>query len=217
MELSFEKVSGTGKKAFLKNISFTVKEGYITGLIGANGAGKTTLFHTVMDENAKYEGVIRIDGQDIKECRETIMNRIGFISEEQQFFMDKTAGENVKMYAGLYDVFKEDVFSEFMHRMGLSPGKTVGKMSRGEYLKFQVAFAMAHDSKLFLLDEVTAGMDPVFKKEFFKTLHEIVQEETVAVLMSTHIKEEVDIHMDYVARMEQGRLVSFKEVSEEVG
>ncbi|MBO5165464.1 MAG: ABC transporter ATP-binding protein [Lachnospiraceae bacterium] len=215
MELSFEKVSGTGKKAFLQKISFTVKEGYITGLIGANGAGKTTLFHTVMDENAKYEGVIRIDGQDIKECRETIMNRIGFISEEQQFFMDKTAGENVKLYAGVYDVFKEEVFSKFMHRMGLSPGKTVGKMSRGEYLKFQVAFAMAHDSKLFLLDEVTAGMDPVFKKEFFKILHEIVQDETVAVLMSTHIKEEVDMHMDYVARLECGHLVSFKEASEE--
>ncbi len=216
MELSFERVSGIGKKAFLQDVSFTVKEGYITGLIGANGAGKTTLFHTVMDENAKYEGVIRIDGKDIKECRETIMNRIGFISEEQQFFMDKTAGENVKLYAGLYDVFKEDVFSEFMHRMSLSTGKTVGKMSRGEYLKFQVAFAMAHDSKLFLLDEVTAGMDPVFKKEFFRLLHEIVQDETVAVLMSTHIKEEVDTHMDYVVRMEYGRLVSFKVASEEV-
>ena len=94
----------------------------------------------------------------------------------------------------------------------MSLNKVVGKMSRGEYLKFQLAFAMAHESKLFLLDEVTAGMDPVFKKDFFKILHEILQQEDVAVLMSTHIKEEVDMHMDYIVTLEKGYLKEYKEV-----
>lgn len=213
MELEFEKVSGIGKKAFLKDISFCVHDGFITGLVGHNGAGKTTLFHTVMAENAKYEGFIKVDGKDIRECREEMLSHIGFVSEEQQFFMEKSAMENGKLYAGVFECFDETVFKEYMRKMGLPLNKVVGKMSRGEYLKFQLAFAMAHDSKLFLLDEVTAGMDPVFKKEFFKLLHEIVQDENVAVLMSTHIKEEVDVHMDYIVTLEAGCIKEYKEVS----
>ena len=212
MELEFEKVSGIGKKAFLKDISFCVQDGFITGLLGHNGAGKTTLFHTVLAENAKYEGLIKVDGQDIRGCREAVLSHIGFVSEEQQFFMDKTAMENAKLYAGVFECFDEAVFKEYMRKMGLSLNKVVGKMSRGEYLKFQLAFAMAHESKLFLLDEVTAGMDPVFKKDFFKLLHEIVEDENVAVLMSTHIKEEVDVQMDYIVTLEAGCVKEYKEV-----
>ena len=212
MELEFEKVSGIGKKAFLKDISFCVQDGFVTGLLGHNGAGKTTLFHTVLAENAKYEGLIKVDGQDIRGCREAVLSHIGFVSEEQQFFMDKTAMENAKLYAGVFECFDEAVFKEYMRKMGLSLNKVVGKMSRGEYLKFQLAFAMAHESKLFLLDEVTAGMDPVFKKDFFKLLHEIVEDENVAVLMSTHIKEEVDVHMDYIVTLEAGCVKEYKEV-----
>ena len=211
MELEFEKVSGIGKKAFLKDISFCVRDGFITGLVGHNGAGKTTLLHTVMKEESKYEGIIKVAGKDIRECREEVLSHIGFVSEEQQFFVDKTAIENAKLYSGVFACFDETVFKEYMRKMELSLNKIVGKMSRGEYLKFQLAFAMAHESKLFLLDEVTAGMDPVFKKDFFKILHEILQQEDVAILMSTHIKEEVDVHMDYIVTLENGCLKEYKE------
>lgn len=212
MELEFKDVSGKKKGFALKNISFTVQNGFITGLIGHNGAGKTTLFHYIMDEDAAYEGSILVDGKELAVEHTKAMNYIGFVSEEQVFFKDKTARENVELFRTLYEEFSVEIFTEQMKKMELSVNKTVGKMSRGEFLKFQMAFAMAHYAKLYLLDEVTAGMDPVFKKDFFRILHELMKEEDVAILMSTHIEEEIEIHMDYIAILEKGSLVSFEEV-----
>lgn len=212
MELEFRNVSGKKRGFALKNISFTVQNGFITGLIGHNGAGKTTLFHYIMDANAMYEGMIFIDGKELNMQREKVMNVIGFVSEEQIFFRERTAIENVKMLKTLYDEFSMDVFHEQMKKMELSVNKKVESMSRGEFLKFQMAFAMAHQTKLYLLDEVTAGMDPVFKKDFFRILHELMKEEDVAILMSTHIEEEIEVHMDYIATLEKGQLISFEEV-----
>lgn len=201
MRAEFKNVTGQGKKFRLKNISFPVEDGFITGIVGKNGVGKTTLFHYIVDENAKYTGTILIDGKPLRENHKELMNRIGFISEEQQFLKEKTARENVKLFSVLYDRFSEEKFAEAMTCMELSQSKTVGKMSRGEFIKFQLAFAMAHDTKLYLLDEATAGMDPVFKKDFFKMLHQIIAVEDTAILMSTHITEEVSIHMDYVVQL----------------
>lgn len=212
MKVIFEHVTGKKKGFVLKDISFEVQDGFLTGIVGKNGAGKTTLFHYLVDQDAKYDGNIWIDGKLLKENHSTLMNRIGFVSEEQQFFKEKTAMENVDFLSVMYDDFSKEVFKEAMGKMELAASKTVGDMSRGEFLKFQMAFAMAHQTKLYLLDEVTAGMDPVFRKDFFKILHEILRDEDVAVLMSTHIQDEIEIQMDYVGRMEEGRLVSFEEM-----
>lgn len=212
MELTFEHVSGKQKKFAIKDVSFPVKNGYLTGLIGHNGAGKTTLFHYVIDSVDKYEGRILADGQDMRKERTQAMNRIGFISEEQYFFMNCSAIDNVKLCKSLYEEFSVQIFVEQMKHMQLSVNKTLKNMSRGEYLKFQMAFAMAHRSKLYLLDEVTAGMDPVFRKDFFRMIHGLLVEEDVAVLMSTHIEDEIVKHMDYVAELENGALVSFGKV-----
>lgn len=210
MELEFQNINGMGQGLFLKDISFTVRDGFITGLVGKNGAGKTTLFSTVMNMDAKYRGTILVDGQSLREHRE-LRNRIGFISEEQSFFLDKTAKENGRLFSTMYDIFDEEKYAENLNRLEVPGGRTVGKMSRGEKIKMQMAFAIAHDAKLYLLDEVTAGMDPVFRKDFFKLLHELIAEEDVAILMSTHIEDEVRIHMDYVAVLDDGELLSFGE------
>ena len=84
-------------------------------------------------------------------------------------------------------------------------------MSRGELMKFQMAFAMAHKPALYLLDEVTAGMDPVFRIDFFKMLQEVIQTEEASVLMTSHIQTEIGQKTDYVGIMEVGRLVEFGE------
>ena len=86
-----------------------------------------------------------------------------------------------------------------------------GKMSRGEKLKFQMAFAMAHGTKLYLLDEVTVGMDPVFRLDFFKILQKVIEKEEAAVLMTSHIMSEIQQKTDYVGILKEGRLLHFGE------
>ena len=215
MELTFENVSGRKKKFAIKDISFTVENGYITGLIGHNGAGKTTLFHYIVDCDEKYEGNILLDGKNIRSDHAQFMNQIAFISDEAVFFHGKTAIENAKLCKPLYKDFSVEAFVEEMKNMQLSVNRELQNMSRGEYLKFQMAFAIAHGTKLYLLDEVTAGMDPVFRKDFFRILKRLLIEEDVAVLMSTHIEDEIVKHMDYVAELEKGALVSFCSVEGE--
>ena len=216
MELRFENVFGRKRKFRLNDISFTVENGYITGLVGHNGAGKTTLFRYVVDRNEKYEGNILLDGKNIRSNHSDFMNQIAYISDEAVFFLQKTAMENAKICKNLYEKFSMEIFVEEMKRMELPVSRQLQKMSRGEFLKFQMAFAMAHETKLYLLDEVTAGMDPVYRKDFFRILKQLLVEEDVAILMSTHIEDEVVKHMDYVAELKNGELVSFQMVGDYV-
>ena len=84
-------------------------------------------------------------------------------------------------------------------------------MSRGEKLKFQLAFAIAHQPCLYLIDEATAGMDPVFRKEFFEILQRLIVDEQASILMTSHIVSEIQRKTDYVGVMKEGKLVTFTE------
>lgn len=214
MYLEFSHISTKTKGFSLQDISFPVPEGFITGVVGENGAGKTTLFRQVMEEDAGYSGEIYINGMSLREHRRELMQEIGFISEEQKFFGAYHSLQNADFFQGFYDNFNRDLFKDKMLELKVPLGTKLSGLSRGEFLKFQLAFALAHGSRLFLLDEATAGMDPVYKKEFFKELHRIIAKEDAAILMSTHIQEEVMRHMDYVVRLSGGRVLYREEAGE---
>lgn len=214
MYAEFSHVTTKTKGFSLQDISFPVPEGFITGVVGENGAGKTTLFRQVMEENAGYSGEIYVNGMSLRDHRRELMQEIGFISEDQNFFRNYNSLQNVDFLQGFYDKFNRDLFKDKMVELKVPLGTKLSGLSRGEFLKFQLAFAMAHESRLFLLDEATAGMDPVYKKEFFKELHHMIAKEDVAILMSTHIQEEVTRHMDYVVRLSGGRVLFREEAGE---
>lgn len=211
MILEFEHVSGNSKKFNLCDISFALPAGFIMGLAGKNGAGKTTLLDYIVNPKQKYTGTIRIKGEDIRINHARMRQYIGFVSDQNQFLMERTAMQNAEIYGMLYPNWDNEQFSAAMKTMALSTTKVLGKMSRGEYIKFQMAFAMSHGSILYLLDEVTAGMDPVFRMEFFKLLYKVIEAEQASVLMTSHIEEEIARKMDYAAIMEHGRMSSFGE------
>ena len=157
-----------GGKCAVDGLDLEVKAGDIFAFIGHNGAGKTTLIDYIMNPEQRYMGAIRIQGENIRENHVDMRNKIGFVSEENYFLEDMTIGQNEALLGHLYDHWDGKFFQEMLKKVGLTSGKTVGKLSRGERMKFQVAFAAAHHPVLYLLDEVTAGMDPVFRIDFFK-------------------------------------------------
>lgn len=214
--LSFEHVTGISRKFplqnfTLKNISFTMEAGYLYGLVGENGAGKTTLMNYILRENIKYEGQICIEGTDIRKEHTKILNKIGFVSEDNRFFEECTCRQNADFLGMFYDSFNREKFLETMDSMKLSGGKIYKNMSRGERLKFQLAFAMAHNPSLYLLDEATAGMDPVFRVDFFHLLQQLILDERAAVLITSHIPSEIERKTDFVGVMKNGSLVAFGE------
>ena len=211
MMLEFENVTGTKGKFKLEDISFSLPKGYIMGLAGANGAGKTTLIDYIMNDKVKYSGSIKIDGYDIRDNHGYMKQFIGFVSEENVFLEDRTANQNVELFSRFYVNYDKEIYSQAMKDMGVSGGATLKTMSRGERMKFQMAFAMGHKPFVYLLDEVTAGMDPVFRVDFFKMLHKVIEDENASVLMTSHIESEMEQKMDYLGILEHGRLTKFGE------
>lgn len=210
--LEFINVTGTSRKNYrLQDISFALPAGFIAGIAGENGAGKTTLFDYIMYPEKQYAGSILIGGREIHDDYVSLRQKIGFVSEKNRFFMHKSARENAKLAACLFDSWDNDLFEKTMKEMGVAVSRPLAKLSRGEYMKFQTAYAMAHHPVLYLLDEVTAGMDPVFRIDYFKLLQSLLEEENTSVLMISHIQEEMDRKMDFIGVMEEGRLVSWKE------
>ena len=211
MLLEFENVTGTKGKFRLDKVSFSLPAGFIMGLAGANGAGKTTLIDYIMNEKKRYSGTIKVAGYDIRQNHGYMKQFIGFVSDENRFFEDRTPNQNMDLFSRFYANYDKEIYRKAMNDMGVPGGATLSKMSRGERVKFQMAFAMGHKPVIYLLDEVTAGMDPVFRIDFFKILHKVIEDESASILMTSHIESEMEQKMDYLGVLEKGKLIKFGE------
>lgn len=209
--LEFKDVTGKGFGFKLKNVSMTLENGYIYAVTGKNGAGKTTLFNYILTEKKRYTGSIRLSGYELARNHAKAMEITGLVSEDNTFFENRTGRQNAEILGLVYDNFDMELFDKCMKKMNASSQTTLWRMSRGERMKFQLAFAIAHHSRLYLLDEATAGMDAVFKIELFDMLRQLIAGEDCCVLMTTHDMSEIVKNTDYAAIMDNGTLGEFVE------
>ncbi len=209
--LEFENVCGLSKKFALKDISFTLEQGFIYAIAGENGAGKSTLMRYILSEKKLYSGKILFEGKDISGMHDSLMNAIGFISEDNRFFNERSAIQNAELLSVFYEHFDKDLYKKTLSSMGISLNATYFKMSRGEKIKMQLAFALAHGSRLLLMDEATSGLDPVYRRELFDLLRRLLAAENITVLMSSHNTDEIEKNTDYTAIMKDGRMGGFHE------
>lgn len=209
--LEFKDVTGKGFGFKLKNVSMTLENGYIYAVTGKNGAGKTTLFNYILTEKQRYTGSIRLSGYELAGNHAKAMEITGLVSEDNTFFENRTGRQNAEILGLVYDNFDMELFDKCMKKMNASSQTTLWRMSRGERMKFQLAFAIAHHSRLYLLDEATAGMDAVFKIELFDMLRQLIAGEDCCVLMTTHDMSEIAKNTDYAAVMDNGTLGKFRE------
>ena len=209
--LAFENVNGKSRRFALKDVSFSLESGFIYAVAGENGAGKSTLMKYILSEKKLYSGSIKFEDEDISGRHDSLMNEIGFVSDENTFFNERSAIQNAELLGGFYEGFDMELYKEMLKTMGVKKESTYFKMSRGEKIKMQLAFAMAHRPKLYLLDEATAGLDPVYRIEFFNVLRKLLAEDEVTVLMSSHNMTEIEKNTDYVAIIKDGRLGGFDE------
>ena len=110
MILEFDHVTGKSGKFRLQDIHFALPAGYMMGLVGANGAGKTTCLQYVMQEKKCYTGTILIDGEEHDAHGTSFRNKIGFVSEDNAFFEDRTGRQNVELLQMFYDNFDRELF-----------------------------------------------------------------------------------------------------------
>lgn len=190
----------------LQDISFTLEPGYIFGLIGRNGAGKTSLIRTLLNLYRKDSGSVTVDGCPMDSMEREAKDRIGFVLDDFLFEERMSIASNGKFFGASYSGYSHELFLKFCERFGLNPKQKTGRLSRGQKTRFQLAFALSHQAKLFIMDEPAAGLDPLFRRELTGYMQELVEDGTRSVLFSTHLTSDLDRIGDYIALIDEGRL-----------
>lgn len=198
----------------LQDVNIKLPKGYIMGLIGENGAGKTTLLNLILGLYKPTEGQIIINGMIYGTQEKEIRNQLGYVLADDVFAGEMKLINQADMYGKYYDSYDRELFLEYSQRFKLDEKKKYKKLSKGEKLKFQFAFALAHKPRLLILDEPTANFDPEFREEFLKIITDFVSSGDNSVLLATHMMEDLDRIADYVTFLHQGKVKFSVERSE---
>lgn len=194
-------------KFVLSDISFSIPKGYICGLIGENGAGKSTLLQMMLGLYRPDKGDIYINGYNLATDEIKIKNDIGYVLSEDLFDPYLSLINNANAYGKYYTRYDSKLFTDYCHRFKLNITDKLKTLSKGQKLKFQFAFALAHSPALLLLDEPTANFDPDFRKEFFSILTDFIADGEHSVLLATHLTSDLEIIGDYITFLHKGKLV----------
>ena len=195
----------------LKNITFNLPAGYICGLIGENGSGKTTLIN-ILSGLYSYDGKIRISGRDYCNHEYDIKQDIGVVVHGDIFEAKESLISNANYFGRFYKKYSKNLLDNYLERFNLNDKKKYKELSKGEKLKFALAFALAHEPRLLLLDEPGANFDIEFRKEFNSLLREFIVDGTRSVILSTHIISDVETFADYILFLKNGEQVLFGDV-----
>ena len=183
-----------------------IKKGYITGFIGENGAGKTTTIKLMLDMLIPDAGEVLIDGMRVSENAKALKEKIGYVGEPTGYPQESKLKNIKRMVKPFYKDWDEKLFNSYMARFGLKEDKKYGELSTGQKKQFVLIVALAHKPELIILDEPTAGLDPVVRSEMIDLLMEHMQNEEVTIFYSTHITSDLEKAGDYLVYIRDGRI-----------
>jgi len=188
----------------LKDVAFSLPRGYVMGLVGPNGAGKTTIIKLIMNLIRRDAGDIRVFGLDARAREAEVKARIGFVFDEPRFHEDVSLDTMRRAVAPFYRNWDDALFRQLAEEFELPLRKKIKTLSMGMRTKFALSLALAHDAELLILDEPTAGLDPLFRRELLLRLSALRQDERRSILFSTHITTDLDHIADYVTFVRDG-------------
>ncbi|WP_246167777.1 ATP-binding cassette domain-containing protein [Propionivibrio limicola] len=196
----------------LDAVSFAIRPGVITGLIGPDAAGKTTLMRLAAGLLVPDSGSIHALGLDATHDSLTVQASLGYMPQRFGLYEDLTVQENLDLYADLQGVAKDvrgERYGELMHMTGLQPfvGRLAGKLSGGMKQKLGLACTLVRPPRLLLLDEPTVGVDPVSRRELWSIIDRLVASEGMSVLLSTAYLDEAE-RCDEVILLHEGKVMA---------
>ena len=214
------------KKQVFNGLSLEFKPGHVYGLLGRNGTGKSSLLHNIAGLLFPKGGSINVNGFEPSERQPAFLQDIFLVSEE--FYLpDIPVNDLLNHYAPFYPKFNKDQFRKYMTVLEIPQDSTLQNMSYGQKKKVLIAFALATNASVLLMDEPTNGLDIIAKGQFRKLLAEALDEER-CVIISTHQVKDLENLIDRVTIIEEGKILfdqtietisqklSFRFVQEEV-
>ncbi|GGH22093.1 ABC transporter ATP-binding protein [Paenibacillus segetis] len=191
----------------LNNVSFSLREGCITGFIGINGSGKTTTIKSILGLILKDAGSIKFLGEEITDHERELKNRIGVVLDEGYFYEEMTLKEMKNVIAPAYTNWDEPVFLSYMKRFNLKLNQKISTLSKGMRMKYAIALAISHHADLLIMDEPTSGLDPLVRSELMSILLEFMKEDGKSVFFSTHITSDLDKIADMLILIDNGNIL----------
>ena len=212
---TLEGVSKSYDSFKIEDVNFSIRKGYVTGLIGPNGAGKSTLIRMIMQMVKPDQGHVELFGSKLENEATGMRERIGYVSDENVFYDHLTLKRMTNILAPFYRNWEADTFRDYLERFELPENKKIKDLSKGMKMKFSLAVALSHSAELLIMDEPTAGLDPVFRRELLDLLADQLQDDQRSILFSSHITSDLDRIADYIVFVNKGKLI-FNETKDEV-
>jgi ABC-2 type transport system ATP-binding protein len=204
-----------GRHEALQGLSFAVPQGSAYALIGANGAGKTTTIKVLMNILQPTRGSATVLGVDSRKISPRELNRIGYVSENQDMPERLTVGEYLDYLRPFYSRWDRDLEKTLCGQLRLPPKRRIGDLSHGMRMKMALACALPFRPELLVLDEPFSGLDPLVRDEFMEEL--LRQAGEMTVLISSHELSEIDGVATHVAFLDEGKLMFEESMSDLTG
>ena len=196
-----------GKALAVDRVDMTVHAGKVYALMGRNGAGKTSIIRMLLGLTPISDGSATVLGLDPKKDHVEIRRRTGYVPEEHHMYRWMTVREVMRFCSAFYPTWNPALCAGLLDRFNLDPNKKVKSLSKGMVAKVALTLAMAHEPRLLVLDEPTSGLDAVVRREFLESVVDVAADEGKAVLISSHLLNDVERVADCVALIDDGRIV----------
>lgn len=201
-----------GDSFALRNVNLAVSSGEIVGFVGANGAGKTTTIRAALGLISLEAGELRLFGEPFGPnapdgTQRRVRSRIGVVFDTCPYPTEFTIAQVERCLAPAFPSWDKAQFWHLAERFSLSRKAKVKDLSRGMGMKLQLAVALSHKADLLVLDEATAGLDPIARDGVLAALREFAAQEGHGVLLSSHITSDLDRVADRVVGIDGGRII----------
>ncbi|MBF0580155.1 ABC transporter ATP-binding protein [Erysipelotrichaceae bacterium RD49] len=203
--LNIQNLNKKFKNFQLNNICLKVPKGRVVGLIGENGSGKSTTMRCVLNQDIPESGTIEIYGRNAEKGAKC-HDRLGVVGDSCCFpdmFNAKTISAIMK---DVYEKWSPEYFFAFLKRFSVPEDRQVRQLSKGMKAKLNIACALAHQPELLLLDEATAGLDPVVREEILDLLQEFMEDENHGILITSHITSDIERIADSIYYIQDGQI-----------
>lgn len=196
-----------GRREVIRELDLRVPRGVVYGFLGRNGAGKTTTIRMLMGMIPPHAGEVEVLGYRAKRVTPADRGRIGYVSQEQHFYEWMTVHQLTRFVGGFYPRWSDKTLGRLFERLHVDPRQVVGTLSGGTKMKLAMILALAHEPRVLVLDEPTAGVDPIARREILELLRAEATERGRTVFFSTHHISEVEQIGDWVGILHEGRML----------
>ena len=190
----------------LTDITFSVKPGEVVGLIGKNGSGKSTLINTLVGNRHKDNGSLKFFDKEVTENDFKYKEHLGVVFDDLRVPNKLTITEIDKVFLNIFKHWNSDQFFNLIQSFELPKNNQISTFSRGMRMKAALAIALSHETKLLILDEATAGMDVSGREHVLEILEDYLGDDR-AILISSHISEDIEQLATQLVFMRDGRII----------